>query len=347
MAIRKRLLQLLFLVVIVAAAFLAWRILGSDTNFEEAKKALYIRTGSDFARVQSQLQKGGFIKHTGIFNKLASIKGYNDATIKPGKYLVEKGSSIYSIINLLKSGEQTPVTLVIRKIRTREGLIKKIAENFECESAIISNFLNSNDSLRSFAVDTNTVMSLIMPGSYNILWNAPFQSIFKTLHQAHQKFWTAERLKNAEALGFNPQQVYTIASIVEEETNKEEDKGKIASVYINRLNQGMALGADPTIKFALKDFSLRRIYEKHLFVQSPYNTYRNKGLPPGPICTATEKTIDAVLNAPATNYLFFVAKPTFDGYSNFAETYQEHLRNAKAYQQANDTLDRRKAEGRQ
>ena len=347
MAIRKRLLQLFFVIIIGSAAFLAWRILGSDTIFEESKKALYIRTGSDFARVQSQLQKGGFITHAGLFNKLASVKGYTDATIQPGKYVIEKGSSINGIINLLKSGKQTPVTLVISKIRTREGLIKKLAENFECESAIIRNFINSNDSLHSFAVDTNTVMSLIMPGSYNILWNASFQTIFKTLHQEYQKFWTTERLKNAADLGFTPQQVYTIASIVEEETNKEEDKGKIASVYINRLNQGMALGADPTIKFALRDFELRRIYEKHLFVKSPYNTYQNKGLPPGPICTATEKTIDAVLNAPATNYLFFVAKPDFNGYSNFAETYSEHLRYAKAYQQALDTLMRKKAEGRQ
>jgi UPF0755 protein len=347
MTIRKRLLQLLFLGIAGAAAFFAWHILKSDTHFEEPKKALYIRTGSDFARVQSQLQKGGFIQHTGIFKKLASIKGYNDAAIKPGKYVIEKGSSIYNIISLLKSGEQTPVTLVISKIRTREGLVKKIAENFECESAIISNFLNSNDSLRRYEVDTNTLMSLVMPGTYNILWNAPFQTIFNTLHAEHQKFWNAERLKSAAALGFTPQQVYSIASIVEEETNKEEDKGKIASVYINRLNQGMALGADPTIKFALKDFSLRRIYEKHLFVKSPYNTYQNKGLPPGPICTATEKTIDAVLNAPATNYLFFVAKPEFDGYSNFAATYPEHLRYAKAYQQALDTLMKKKAEGRQ
>lgn len=347
MAIRKRLIQLLLLAFVLAGAFLAFRITGSDTNFEEEKKALYIRTGSDFSRVQSQLQKGGFIKHTGSFNKLASVLSYNDAAVKPGKYVIEKGSSIYGIIQLLKSGNQTPVTLVISKLRTREHLIKKIAENFECESAVINHFINSNDSLGQYGADTNTVMSLIMPGSYNIMWNAPFQTIFKTLYEAHKKFWTAERIQKATALGFTPQQVYTIASITEEETNKEEDKGKIASVYMNRLNKGMALGADPTIKFALKDFTLRRIYEKHLFVKSPYNTYLNKGLPPGPICTATENSIDAVLNAPATNYLFFVAKPEFDGYSNFAESYEEHLRYAKAYQQALDTLMKKKAEGRQ
>jgi len=137
--------------------------------------------------------------------------------------------------------------------------------------------------------------------------------------------------------------VYTLASIVEEETNKEEDKGKIASVYINRLNKGMRLGADPTVKFALKDFGLKRIYEKHLRVPSPYNTYLNSGLPPGPICTPSLKTIDAVLDAPATSYLYFVAKPELNGYSNFASSYEEHLRFAKAYQQALDTLMLKKA----
>lgn len=347
MAIRKRLFQLFILVVILTAAFLSWRILGSDTSFEEPKKALYIKTGSDFARVQSQLQKGGFIQHASVFKKWASVAGYNDASIKPGKYVIDKGSSIYGIIQLLKSGKQTHVTLVISKIRTREGLIKKIAENFECESSIISHFINSDDSLQPFGVDTNTVMSLIVPGSYNIAWNASFQDIFKPLYEKSRQFWTAERKQKAAGLGLTTAEVYTLASIVEEETNKEEDKGKIASVYLNRLNTGMKLGADPTIKFALKDFGLKRIYEKHLFVKSPFNTYMNKGLPPGPICTATESTIDAVLNAPATNYLFFVAKPEFDGYSNFAATYEEHLRYAKAYQQALDTLMRRKAEGRQ
>ncbi len=133
---------------------------------------------------------------------------------------------------------------------------------------------------------------------------------------------------------------------MEEETNKEEDKGKIASVYLNRIQKGMNLGADPTVKFALKDFGLKRIYQKHLLVESPYNTYRNAGLPPGPICTPSIKTIDAVLNAPATSYLYFVAKPELDGYSNFATTYDEHLKYARAYQQALDTLMMKRSAGK-
>jgi UPF0755 protein len=346
MDLKKRILQLLFAIFIIVALVLAWRIFGSNTGFEEDKKILYIKTGSNYSRVNSLLQKGQFVTNNRTFNLLAKFYGY-DKNIKPGRYVIEKGSSIYTILQLLKSGKQTPVNLVIGKLHTRQDLIDKISSNFECSSAIVSGFLNSNDSLAPYKLDTNSVMSIVIPSSYSFLWTASFKDIFLRLYQEKQNFWTADRKQKAAGLGLNEEQVYTLASIVEEETNKEEDKGKIASVYLNRLNTGMRLGADPTVKFALKNFDLRRIYQKHLAVQSPYNTYINKGLPPGPICSVTTKTLDAVLNAPATNYLYFVAKPEFDGYSNFAATYEEHLRFAKAYQQALDTLMAKKAEGRQ
>ena len=149
-------------------------------------------------------------------------------------------------------------------------------------------------------------------------------------------------MAKAKALNLTPEQVYTMASIVEEETNAAEDKGKIASVYMNRMETGMKLQADPTVKFAMKDFDLKRIMQKHLTYPSPFNTYQNPGLPPGPICTPSIKTIDAVLNAPQTNYIYFVAKPDFNGYSNFASSYDEHMVFAKAYQQALDSLIRAK-----
>ncbi|MBL0358543.1 MAG: endolytic transglycosylase MltG [Chitinophagaceae bacterium] len=343
---RKKIIRICLIALMLIVCLLAWRIFGSNTSFEEDKKILYIKTGSSYSRVENLLQLGGFVKNNRSFNRVARFHNYHK-NVKPGRYVIEKGASIYSIIKLLQSGNQTPVSLVITKLRTRDDLIKKIASNFECESKIIKGFLNNNDSLSAYHLDTNTVMTAITPNSYSILWNASFHDIFQELYKEKEKFWTSERKKKAAALGLTPEQVYTIASIVEEETAKEGDMGKIASVYLNRLAIGMKLGADPTIKFALKDFDLRRIYQKHLTVQSPYNTYINKGLPPGPICTATERTIDAVLNAPATNYLYFVAKPELDGYSNFASNYEEHLRYAKAYQDALDTIMRRRAEGRE
>ena len=207
-------------------------------------------------------------------------------------------------------------------------------------------FLSNNDSLRPYSIDSNTVATIIVPNTYTFYWITPLGKIFSKLKAASDEFWSEDsRLDKAKQMGFTPKEIYTIASIVEEETNKEADKGKIASVYINRYHKGMALGADPTIKFALKDFSLKRILFQHLSVQSPYNTYKNKGLPPGPICTPSTNTIDAVLNAPATDYVYFVAKPDFSGYSNFSSNFAEHSQYAKQYQQAlNEYLSKKQTE---
>lgn len=239
---------------------------------------------------------------------------------------------------MLRSGKQVPVNLVITKLRTKEDLAKKISGNFEVDSLTVINFLNNSDSLQTFNVDTNTVMTDVIPNTYTYTWNTPVKNIFKKLYIEEQNFWNKERLEKAQRLQLTPKQIYTLASIVEEETNKQDDKGKIASVYINRLRKGMKLAADPTVKFAMRDFGLKRIYHKHLEYVSPYNTYLNTGLPPGPICTPSIKTIDAVLDSPQTDYLFFVARADFSGYSNFASTYEQHQVYAKAYQQALDSL---------
>jgi UPF0755 protein len=181
-------------------------------------------------------------------------------------------------------------------------------------------------------------LTIIVPNSYLFWWNGSFKKIFERLKKQHDYFWEGERTQKAKSKGYSPEQIYTIASIVEEETNMEADKGKIASVYFNRVAKNMKLEADPTVKYAMRDFGLKRILHGHLNYSSPFNTYQNKGLPPGPICTPSINTIDAVLNAPKTDYIFFVAKPDFNGYSNFAATYAEHQKYAKAYQQALDSL---------
>ncbi|HMH33769.1 MAG TPA: endolytic transglycosylase MltG, partial [Puia sp.] len=162
------------------------------------------------------------------------------------------------------------------------------------------------------------------------------EKVFKKLYAGYKSYWTPEKLQQAAEHGLNPATAYIIASIVEEETHRSEDKGKVTSVYLNRLNKGMRLAADPTVKFALRNFELKRVYEKYLKVESPYNTYKYAGLPPGPICTPAPETLEAVLTSPKTNYLYFVAKPDFSGYSNFAETYEQHLLFAKAYQKSLD-----------
>ena len=338
----KKTVQIIVFILLLIGAFAAWKLLGSNTNFTENKKSFYIKTGSSFNEVMENLTKEDILKNPGTFKLVAKQLGY-DEKVKAGKYVIEKGESIYTIIKKLRSGRQTPVRLVINKLRTKEDLAKKIASNFECDSSTFLNLLNDADSLMKYGLDTNTVMTAIIPNTYNFLWNTSGRGIFKKLYDEQEIFWSEERRKKAAGLNLTPAQAYILASIVEEETNKEPDKGKIASVYLNRLETGMRLAADPTVKFAMRDFGLKRIYFKHLEFRSPYNTYQNSGLPPGPICTPSSKTIDAVLNAPSTSYLFFVAKPDLNGYSNFASNYTEHKKYAKEYQQALDSLMIKKA----
>ena len=333
----KKTVRIIVLLLLLTSAFVGWRLFGSNTNFTESKKSFYIKTGSSFNDVMEGLTTEDILKNPGTFKMVAKQLGY-DQKVKAGKYVIEKGESIYTIIRKLRSGRQTPVRLVINKLRTKEDLAKKIGSNFECDSATFLNLLNNPDSLKKYGLDTNIVMTAIIPNTYNILWNTSARGIFKKLYEAQEIFWNEERRKKATGLNLTPAQAYTLASIVEEETNKDSDKGKIASVYLNRLETGMRLAADPTVKFAMRNFGLKRIYFKHLQFQSPYNTYQNSGLPPGPICTPSSKTIDAVLNAPSTSYLFFVAKPDLNGYSNFASNYTEHMKYAKEYQRALDSL---------
>jgi UPF0755 protein len=323
--------------ILLMALVALFYLFSSDTSFSENKKFFYIKTNSNLNVVIDNLVAEGIVKNPTIFQWAAKIAGY-EKKIRPGKYLIEKGSSIYSIVKKLRRGNQSAINLVINKIRTKEDFAKKIGDNFECDSANFMAILTNQDLLKKYELDSNTVMTAVIPNTYQILWNTSASGILKKLHDQQEIFWNDERRKKAKALNLTPTGAYTLASIVEEETNQEADKGKIASVYLNRLKIGMNLAADPTIKFALKDFSLKRIYFKHLHYPSPYNTYLNAGLPPGPICTPSSKTIDALLNSPSTSYLFFVAKPDLKGFSNFATTYKEHMRFAKQYQLALDSF---------
>lgn len=332
----RRVILLIVLIIGLITAWCGWQVFGPTVR-NPKKHFLYIKTGSTYADVKDSLLKNKMISNDFWFDKISKYAGYPQK-VKAGKYKVNNGTSVYHLVKMLRSGRQFPVNLVITKLRTTEDLAKKISGNFEIDSSTVMDFLQNGDLLKQFDVDTNTVMTDVIPNTYTYTWNTSMENIFKKLYAEHEKFWNDERKAKAQRLDLTPEQVYTLASIVEEETNKNEDKGKIASVYINRLRKGMKLAADPTVKFAMRNFELKRIYHKHLAFSSPYNTYLNAGLPPGPICTPSIKTIDAVLNSPQTDYLFFVARSDFSGYSDFASTYQQHQVYAKAYQQALDSL---------
>jgi len=321
---------------LLLTAYTGWILLGPTVSGPE-KKYLYIKTGSTFEDVRLLLIEKKIIKDAFYFTQLSRFSKYNK-NIKPGKYKIENNSSLFQLVRLLRSGKQSAARLVINKLRTKEDLASKLAATFEIDSTEAIRFLLSNDSLAPYNVDTNTVMSIVIPNSYLFWWNTSIDKVLSKLKNQKDNFWDGERTVKAKRLGFTPVEIYTMASIIEEETNMEEDKGKIASVYINRMRKGMKLEADPTVKYSMRNFELKRILHGHLVFPSMHNTYQHTGLPPGPICSPSMNTIDAVLNAPETNYIFFVAKPDFSGYSNFASTYEAHLQFAKAYQQALDIL---------
>jgi UPF0755 protein len=257
-----------------------------------------------------------------------------DKQVHPGRYALEPGMSNYSLLRLLRSGVQSPVKLTLNKLRTKEQIIFKLSSQLEPDSAAFARLFSDSAFLKDYGIGVSQIQVLFMPNTYELYWNTSPEKVISKIAKSHQQFWNAERKSKARQLNLSIPDIITIASIVEEETNKHDEKPRIASVYLNRLKIGMKLGADPTVKFAVGDFALRRILNIHTQKVSPYNTYMVAGLPPGPICTPGKESIEAILNHEETNYLFFCAKEDFSGYHNFASSYNEHLENARRYQQA-------------
>jgi len=327
---KKKIIVAILAGIIALSAFAGWKFFGPALSTASGE-FFYVKTGSSYADVKQDLVSKKYIKSWQWFDLTSKILHYNK--IKPGRYKIVKGMSLFKLVKMLRSGNQTQINFVITKIRTREDLARKAGNMFEFDSLQMIHFLNNPDSLKRYNLDTNTVTAAIMPYTYNLNWNSMPEKVFQKFYTAYGHFWTGERKVKADSLHLTPVQVSTLASIVEEETRKKEDKYNIASTYLNRIRIGMRLQADPTIKFALKDFGLKRILGIHLKIVSPYNTYLNAGLPPGPICTPSIETIDAVLDAPKTDYLYFVASSKFDGSSVFTSNFTDHLKYAREYQQ--------------
>ena len=328
----KKIFLFILLIGVLAAAVAAWIFIGPGTAFKGERAFLYIRSnGPTREAILDSIRKNDLVRNEGAFKILADRMDYW-SSIKPGKYEVRKGMSLLNLVRMLRNGNQATVNLVITKIRTKEDLARIAGARFEFDSMAMIKFLNSPDSLKDYDADPETALWVVIPDTYSYFWNTTPRKVYAKLAEQSKKFWTADRRSKAEALGLTPQKAYIVGSIVEEETNYNEEKDTIASVYLNRLKKGMALGADPTIKFALKDFSIKWIHGDHLDVVSPYNTYKNPGLPPGPICTPSRKTLEAVLAAPSTPYLFFVANSNFSGSHLFSTNFEEHKVKARAFQ---------------
>lgn len=287
------------------------------------------KTSADIVNeIQSHEPKGTL---TGL-KWLLKLKKY-DEHIKTGSYIIKKGSKPTAISNMLTSGAQTPVNVVIKSCRTTDRMAGTIASQIMADSTALLEFLTDSASLASLGYTSATVYELIIPNTYELYWNSSVESFMKRMAKEQASFWE-KRSDKAASIGLTPHEVMTLASIVEEETAKSDEMPVVAGLYINRLHRGMLLQADPTVIFALGGERPKRVLYEHLRVDSPYNTYINPGLPPAPIRFVSPIAIDAVLNYTRHNYLYMCAKEDFSGYHNFATTLSQHNANAARYRRA-------------
>ena len=292
--------------------------------------SLYIYPSENYEKVLEKLEKNGVIeKNERAFSVFSKVKKLEN-NIKSGHYVIEPNTSQVDLVRTLANGLQTPVKLVINKVRLKQDFAKKIANQL---------MLSENDIL--LAIDnrenSQNLFDNIVCNTYEVYWNISAEKLLERLEKEADKWWENQS-NQLEKIGLSRHEVVVLASIVEEETNKNEEKPTIAGVYINRLKKDMLLQADPTVKYAVGDFTIKRVMYKHLQTESPYNTYLNKGLPPTAICLPEISSLKAVLNYQKHNYMFFCAKEDFSGYHNFATTPNEHYRNAERYKNALNKL---------
>ena len=294
---------------------------------------IYIDRDDNIDSVYNQIIKVGNPKSMKGFKIIAEQKGY-DKNIKTGRYAIKPTDNMRYLHRRLSLGYQTPVNLTIGSVRTMDRIARNASRQLMIDSTEIIGLLNDTAYLNTIGYTQQTIPALFIPNTYEVYWNISAEEFMKRMIKEHKVFWNEERIKKAKSIGLTPEEVATLASIVEEETAVNAEKPVVAGLYINRLKRGMLLQADPTIKFSLQDFGLKRILFKHLEVNSPYNTYKHTGLPPGPIRIPSIQGLESVLNHARHNYLYMCAKEDFSGTHNFAVTSAQHAANARRYQQA-------------
>ena len=306
---------------------------------DNTEKYIYIPTSAEFHDVVKVLSENGLLINANSFEWLAKQKKYT-SNIKAGRYKINRALNNNDLVNLLRSGKQTPIKVTFNNLRNKEQLAGRIASQIEADSLSIINYITDTTFLNKLQLTTDNVACLFIPNTYEFYWNTSVEGFVNRMVKEYSSFWNSSRKKKAAAIKLNYYQVSALASIVEKEQNiKRDERPEIAGLYLNRLKKRMKLESDPTLIFALNDFSIKRVLNKDKKVDSPYNTYKHKGLPPGPICIPSINAIDAVLNASDNKYIFMCAKEDFSGYHNFAKTYAKHLINARKYQKA---LNKRK-----
>lgn len=333
----KKLLWAVALIGIVIAGYFAYFVYSAmfkpNTAFNNEEAYIYIPTNSDYNIVRSQLEP--LLIDIKKFDALAGRKKYV-SNIKAGKYVIKKGMNNNDIINSIRSNN-IPIKVAFNNQETFEGLAGRIASQIEADSLSILIAITSEEFLKSNGFELKTALGLYIPNSYEFFWNTSAEQFRDRMLKEYQRFWNASRIAKAETLNLTPNQVITLASIVQKETAKVDEKPRVAGVYINRLKVGMPLQADPTVIYAIKEQSgdfkqtIKRVLYKDLELDSPYNTYKYAGLPPGLITMPDISSIDAVLNYEKHDYYYFVADITNFGYHKFAKNLSQHNRNREEY----------------
>jgi UPF0755 protein len=302
-------------------------------NVTDKHEYLYIRTGSDYAEVYKTLRDSDMLKDSTTFSWAAQHMNYTDR-VKAGRYKLKPGMSNRALINMLASGTQDPVTLSFHTMRLKKQFAVFVSKKIEPDSTAILNLLDSASFVKQYGFTTDDVLTMFLPNTYQLYWNTSPEKFFKKMHTAYDEFWTPERKQRAAEINLSPIQVSILASIVDAEALHDDEMPTIAGLYLNRLKKGIKLESDPTVIFALQDFTIHRVLNKDLKVISPYNTYINTGLPPGPVMMPSINAINSVLDYQKSDYLFMCAKADFSGYHAFATNQADHLKNAHAFQEA-------------
>lgn len=299
---------------------------------------LYVYPTDNFDKVVARLDSTGNVKDIASFKKIAEYQDY-PSNIVPGRYELVNQMSNVQLVNNLKKGRQAPMNLTFNNIRTKEQLCKRFDEALMLTYDDIYSLLNSDDAMAKYNLNSKTSVAMFIPNTYQVYWTISAQDLLDKMKKEYDKFWNEDRIKKCADANLTQVEVSTLAAIVEEETKSVKEQPTVAGLYLNRLHKGMLLQADPTVKFAVGDFSIRRIRGAHLEVDSPYNTYKYEGLPPGPIRIPSMNAIDAVLNYDHHDYIYMCASERFDGTHNFAKSFDDHQENAKKYHKA---LNRRR-----
>ncbi len=338
----KRIIIFLFVAIFISLAvmgYLGWKyVYKSNVNISADQVSFYIYSTDNYKDVANRLDSLNIVEDAETFDWIAKKMNFPNH-VYPGHYILQNGMNNRDLVKLLRSGKQTPIQITFNNIRTRPQLAGVLANQIEPDSAPIAEQMLNAEYAQKFGFNNENFGCMFLPNTYEVYWDINTDQLFQRFYKEYNRFWTAEKRAKAKTLGLSPIEVSILASIVEKETSIIEEYPVIAGVYLNRLKRRMPLQADPTIIFALKDFTIKRVLNKHLEIKSPYNTYKNRGLPPGPICIPSIQAINSVLNNKSHNYLYFCAKDDFSGKHVFAKTLRQHNQNARMYRKA---LNKRK-----